>query len=508
MQIAFAVAGLVASAAYTTSHVHPRHAAVASTFCTNVSVVDDATGDVAVVHCLHILLSFVRATSKCVEWDMRKDPDAVSEDEYIVWFKQGYDVNPQALDTLKKRVQSAVVFHILVPDADSRIGRMLDGLAVAIRRDRQESVIREVSQTIVKIITDAVVPASLHRAITEQMALTRNTPLKKDVYRFVRWLRQYAIPHERFVGYDEELEPPQKPDLLKPPGSKDLGVRRIPRGDAKPLAPAPNASAIEAKQLLRAHRSTFKRGRSSEKGASGAPGGRVATVKTDVPDGKRLELPAIVDGVLPVQASLLDSGADLSVTTGGLVSALLTAGASPEITVMVRWNSDPPVELTLGYNQQTLLENARRQEAVWDFEVSDGMDDDEGMACATPELGNTPDHDGPVRIVLESKVAEAATAGMPTAAVEQLQDLLMEFREVFRLKFGRDPPVKVESLKVRLEEGAMPVKSGLRRYPLPHMAFLEKHVRELDKAVLVYRNTRSRWVSAPRIVPKKIRETS
>ncbi|ETV64149.1 hypothetical protein H257_18916, partial [Aphanomyces astaci] len=38
-------------------------------------------GDVAVVHCLHILLSFVRATSKCVEWDMRKDPDAVSEDE-------------------------------------------------------------------------------------------------------------------------------------------------------------------------------------------------------------------------------------------------------------------------------------------------------------------------------------------------------------------------------------------------------------------------------------------
>ncbi|RHX98595.1 hypothetical protein DYB36_014270 [Aphanomyces astaci] len=103
---------------------------------------------------------------------MRKDPDPVSEGEWIVWFKQGYDVNPRALGTLKKRVKSAVVFDILVADADSRIGRMLDGLAVAIRRDRQESVIREVSQAIVKIITDAVVPASLHRAITEQMALT------------------------------------------------------------------------------------------------------------------------------------------------------------------------------------------------------------------------------------------------------------------------------------------------------------------------------------------------
>ncbi|RHY55883.1 hypothetical protein DYB30_014218, partial [Aphanomyces astaci] len=93
----------------------------------------------------------------------------------------------------------------------------------------------------------------------------------------------------------------------------------------------------EAKQLLRAHRSSLRRGRSSEKGASGAPDGRVATVKTDVPDAKRPELPAIVDGVLPVQ----------------------------------------------------------------------------------------------------SKVAEAATVGMPTAAVEQLRDLLMEFRDVFRLKFGR-----------------------------------------------------------------------
>ncbi|RHY46737.1 hypothetical protein DYB30_008760, partial [Aphanomyces astaci] len=108
-----------------------------------------------------------------------------------------------------------------VPDADSRIGRMLDGLAAAIRRDRQEWVIREESQAaIVKIITDAVKPASLHRAVTEQMALTRNKPLKKDVYRFVRWLREYAIGHERFVGYEEELKPPARPDLPKPPGSK------------------------------------------------------------------------------------------------------------------------------------------------------------------------------------------------------------------------------------------------------------------------------------------------
>ncbi|RQM23771.1 hypothetical protein B5M09_013115, partial [Aphanomyces astaci] len=68
-------------------------------------------------------------------------------------------------------------------------------------------------------------------------------------------------------------------------------------------------------------------------------------------------------------------------------------------------------------------------------ELSDGIDDDEWMSCATPELGNATHDDGPVRIVLEAKMAEAATAGMPTAAVEQLRGLLMEFRDVFRLMF-------------------------------------------------------------------------
>ncbi|ETV68361.1 hypothetical protein H257_15682 [Aphanomyces astaci] len=196
---------------------------------------------------------------------MGKDLDDVSEGEWIAWFKQGYDVDPRALDTLKKRINAAVVFDMSIPAADSRIGRVGD---------------REESQAIVKIITDAAKPASLHCAVTEQMALTRNKPLKKDVYRFVRWLREYAIGHRQ---------------------------RR--------------------------------------------------------------------DGVCNARAGKCD--------------------------------------------------------------------------------------DGPERIVLEAKVAEAASAGMPTAAVEQLRNVLMEFRDVFRLKFGRDPPLKMEPLKVRLKKGVVPIALGL-----------------------------------------------
>ncbi|RHX99049.1 hypothetical protein DYB25_005626 [Aphanomyces astaci] len=133
---------------------------------------------------------------------MDKDPYEVTEAEWVVWFRQGYDVDPRALDTLKKRIKAAVVFDMSAQDADSRIGKMLDGLAAAIRRDRQEWVIKEESPAIVKIITDAIKPESLHRAVTEQMVLTRNKPLKKDVYRFVRWLREYVIGHRRIVGYE------------------------------------------------------------------------------------------------------------------------------------------------------------------------------------------------------------------------------------------------------------------------------------------------------------------
>ncbi|KAH9105952.1 hypothetical protein AeMF1_018347, partial [Aphanomyces euteiches] len=69
---------------------------------------------------------------RVAEWDMGKDPDDVTEGEWIEWFKLAYDVDPRALDGLKKRIAAAVVFDMSITDADSRIGRMLDGMSAAI----------------------------------------------------------------------------------------------------------------------------------------------------------------------------------------------------------------------------------------------------------------------------------------------------------------------------------------------------------------------------------------
>ncbi|ETW09256.1 hypothetical protein H310_01655 [Aphanomyces invadans] len=66
---------------------------------------------------------------RIAEWDMDKDPEDVTEDEWIAWFMLAYQVDPRALDSLKKRIKAAVVFDMSITDADSHIGRMLDGMS-------------------------------------------------------------------------------------------------------------------------------------------------------------------------------------------------------------------------------------------------------------------------------------------------------------------------------------------------------------------------------------------
>ncbi|CAK4427774.1 unnamed protein product, partial [Aphanomyces euteiches] len=484
---------------------------------------------------------------RVAEWDMGKDPDDVTEGEWIEWFKLAYDVDPRALDGLKKRIAAAVVFDMSITDADSRIGQ--DGMSAAIRRDRQEWVLREESPAIVKIITAAIKPASLQRAVTEQMDLSRNKPLKKDVYRFVRWLREYAVGHERFVGYEEE-KPVAKQAVKfesgktararvenKPTSSQPQKVafapgasaRASPMGCLKCKSPdhrvrdCPDVTKDEAVALLKGHTNALavERTRGASKGSAAVK--RVAKVES-VP---REDLACTVEGILPVRASLLDSGADISVASGGLVSALIAAGAAVDLTSTVPVSLQPygaessricvtkqvrlrslefktafgplllrglrvwvdetvsDVELTLGlpvmkklgYNDQTLLENARRQQAVWDFgdqptstpgvamhralrveERADDIDDDEGMCCATPELRapDGADDKAIVREILLSKVDDACAEGMAPEDAERLTSVLLEFQDVFRVRFGQDPPVKVAPLKVHLKAGAVP----------------------------------------------------
>ncbi|RQM29399.1 hypothetical protein B5M09_012827, partial [Aphanomyces astaci] len=353
---------------------------------------------------------------RIAEWDMGKGPYEVTdcEAEWVAWFRQGYDVDPQALDTLKKRIKAAVVFVMSVHDADSRIGNMLDGLAAAIRRDRREWVIKEESPAIVKIITDAVKPVSLYRAVTEQMALTRNKPLKKE----------YTVSY----------------------------------GDCRSTRSGTNGSSV-TKKIRRQLRSRIRPRRTKAVHTTPYGSDSVDTTGTsDSDDAPGATWADVSEWLSEVQ--IYEPSPDLSVPSGGLVSALLAAGAAPEITTMGPFSLRPygadsrpvvvtkqvrfgslefkpgcgplmlrglrvwvdeavaGVELTLGlpvmqkldYSDNTLLENAHRQQAEWHFAdqsiatpgeamhrtlrmeetLVDDIDDDEGMCCATPDWGTDP----------------------------------------------------------------------------------------------------------------------
>uniref|UniRef100_H3GWP3 Reverse transcriptase domain-containing protein n=1 Tax=Phytophthora ramorum TaxID=164328 RepID=H3GWP3_PHYRM len=256
---------------------------------------------------------------------------------------------------------------------------------------------------------------------------------------------------------------------------------------------------------------------------------------------------------LPVPASLLDSGADDSLCSttplypvGGGTLEVSRKVRFEEVTLetpagplmlrgLVCWidENDKSHALTisrlvmkrLGYSTPKLLADAKVRSDEYhldEMDLSEAADrkftrmhaimrnkteeyfeaDEVDDLVTTPSLIAEIDQQG-VQAVSAAKVQEAREAGLPSDCVETLQQLLVRYCDIFRLAFGNDPPIKVPPLKIRLKQGARPVKAKARRYPPLHREYLEKHLNELLDHGLVYINHRSRWASAPRIVAKK-----
>ncbi|KAE8913634.1 hypothetical protein PF005_g23252 [Phytophthora fragariae] len=104
---------------------------------------------------------------------------------------------------------------------------------------------------------------------------------------------------------------------------------------------------------------------------------------------------------------------------------------------------------------------------------------------------------------LEQIFKVATAMGLVLEPRARLKAILRTRQDMFRLQFSDDPPVRVAPLQVSLKPGVTPTKSQPRRYSPDDRAFLERHVDALWQHSLVFRNPRSRWASAPRIVRKK-----
>ncbi|RLO00512.1 hypothetical protein DYB28_011418, partial [Aphanomyces astaci] len=281
-------------------------------------------------------------------FDFGKSHGDVTEDEWVSWFMEAHDEEPVELDALKKRLQVAVQFDTKILDADSRVSRMLDNLMKTLEADGQEWVLHQEGKLVVGIITKAIKPAPLQLAVTKQLQLQRNKVLKSDVFRYVKWLRQFAIGYQLYGGMDEErpskapAEEPRKensrprlrfspvPEEKRPSGASVAPPTwRADRRDEPPERPKPKCLKCQST----AHRVREHPGITDAKVKKlmddfHQARRRAVNFVSSTKPANSMECQASIEDVLTLPKVLLDSGSDETLVSEGLLVALERLGAS------------------------------------------------------------------------------------------------------------------------------------------------------------------------------------
>nr|CCA22224.1 AlNc14C148G7434 [Albugo laibachii Nc14] len=169
-----------------------------------------------------------------------------------------------------------------------------------------------------------------------------------------------------------------------------------------------------------------------------------------------------------------------------------------------------PVISRLGYSLDTLLVIAKQKDSCG-MKKTDGPKDSDIQSnliriqqVCTKTLFGSLEGDEDDQRDFRTAFSEMQQSSNDTVRLELKKKIKnAKDNDFFRLKFGQDPAVEVDPLRVILGEDAPPVRCRLRRYAPLHQQFLETHMKELANAGLVFENHRSHWASPPRIVAKK-----
>lgn len=70
---------------------------------------------------------------------------------------------------------------------------------------------------------------------------------------------------------------------------------------------------------------------------------------------------------------------------------------------------------------------------------------------------------------------------MSSDGVVTVEALLQEYRDIFRIKLGPDPPAKVEPLRIQMRANCKPFRSTQRRYAAPQRDFIASIIKHLTK---------------------------
>ena len=134
--------------------------------------------------------------------------------------------------------------------------------------------------------------------------------------------------------------------------------------------------------------------------------------------------------------------------------------------------------------------------------TSENADPDpiEPMPTAGAAMGE--DTEDEIQQAFEKMLKNAEENGMSEKGLATAKELLYEFRDIFRIRLGKDAPAKIPPMEVKLKPGAKPVKSNQRRYAPAQREFLSTTIKKLESLGAVRANPTSRWASPALAVPK------
>lgn len=128
-----------------------------------------------------------------------------------------------------------------------------------------------------------------------------------------------------------------------------------------------------------------------------------------------------------------------------------------------------------------------------DRAIGDNLDElDEEDSCL--EFGI--DSDETIQQALEKMMQQAVQVGIEKDRSDRLRGILMEYRDIFRLRLGPDPPAKFEPMRIQIKDNARPIITKARRYTADQREWLEKHVSKLLEYGLVKHNPNASWAAA------------
>ncbi|RHY24633.1 hypothetical protein DYB32_008771 [Aphanomyces invadans] len=255
---------------------------------------------------------FLMPVSACVDqftkrrvamFDLGKSYRDVTEDEWIAWFKEAYYEEAGDYEVLKKRMQASIVFDVKIMDADSRVGRILDGLMTALERDNQEWVLHQEGKMVVDVMAHSVRPIALQKAV---LRAKKNEKKTRSPGRRVSPRKPDRAPKEAL-----------KVDGKGTQGSAGSRLKAVClkcERDAHRVANCPLVKPGEAEKLLEAQvgerKKTYKLG----------------TLRL-VPLGRG----ATIEEVVRVQACLLDSCSDVTLVTAGVIREMERRDVTVEV---------------------------------------------------------------------------------------------------------------------------------------------------------------------------------